>query len=173
MYYYLVASLPMLTFGGKPPFSSSRYLFSSQGILTKPHEDELRALLAGDPIEHPTDFTRSWISLETQLRNAVAKYRGSKTGIESKPYLKQYGEHSVRVQEEIAEALAKQNPLERERELDRIRWSILDDLAAKNRYGIDDVFAYGLQLQILERWTAMTDEAGWRKVNDIVNNVSI
>jgi hypothetical protein len=169
MYYYFMSGLPLLTFGDKPPFSSERYLFSSQGVLTKEHETELRLVLSGKADRAVSDFSRTWSSIETQIRNAIVHFRGSRLGTESKPYTRMYRFHSVVVQNEVTAALAKTNPLERERALDLCRWHMLEELAQPNPFGLAAVLAYGIRLQILERWAALSDEAGWQRVQTILD----
>jgi hypothetical protein len=172
MYYYFVSGLPLLTFGEKPPFTSDRYLFSSQGVLTKEHEQELRMILAGRASDGKTEFSRTWYSIDTQIRNAIAHFRGTRLGVESKPFIRSYGPHSVLVQNKVSAAFMKTNPLERERSLDLCRWQMLDELTLQDPFGLSAVLAYGIKLQILERWAAHSDEAGRARVEAILSEVS-
>ncbi len=112
---------------------------------------------------------------ETALRNSIAairasKWRGGEIGAGVRPDA---------VYESETDSIAKaaygaSNPLDRERILDEARWNKLDDLARLNHFHgftYDAVCAYGLKLQIAEKWVSRTKEAAIANLDKAVANV--
>ncbi len=65
--------------------------------------------------------------------------------------------------ESVAErAMELDDPLERELALDRLRWTLLDELAVSQAFGFQAVLAYGLKLRLAEKWAAMDETEGLR-----------
>ena len=60
------------------------------------------------------------------------------------------------------------DPLERELALDRLRWTLLDELAVSQAFGFQAVLAYGLKLRLAEKWAAMDEAEGLRVAAGIV-----
>jgi hypothetical protein len=54
------------------------------------------------------------------------------------------------------------DPLDRELALDRLRWTLLDELAVAAPFGLQAVLAYGLKLRLAEKWAAMDETEGLR-----------
>jgi hypothetical protein len=159
-YVYLVASLPHLELDGAPPFTSSELLFSCGGVLRQDHWEDLRALVGGAPREVRSPEARRLVGAETQLRNALARIRAERSGVEYEARTHPHAGYDTRVEELAARALAVEDPLERELVLDRHRWALLDEAASRAAFGVRAVFAYALKLRIVEKWSALSDAAG-------------
>lgn len=159
-YVYLVASLPHLELAGVPPFTSSELLFSCGGVLRQDHWEDLRALVGGKLREVRSPEARRLVGAETQLRNALARIRAQRSGVEYAARAHPHAGYDTRVEEVAARALAVEDPLERELVLDRHRWALLDEAASQPAFGVQAVFAYALKLRIVEKWSALSDAAG-------------
>jgi hypothetical protein len=112
---------------------------------------------------------------EIALRNSIAairasKWRNGEIGANVRPDAIYESETDT-----IAKAAySAANPLERERILDEARWNKLDDLARLNHFHgftYDAVCAYGLKLQIAEKWISRTKEAAIANLDKAVANV--
>ena len=126
-YHYLVSSLPALSLEVAPPFSPDEFRFHCQGVLSDADLAELDLLLAGQAAEGRTVFSQAWAGGDAQIRNTVAKARGAKLGVEAKPFLHSHPGYAVWLDKEVADALAKANPLAREMGLDVARWKFVED----------------------------------------------
>ena len=168
-YLYLTASLPSFPPEGPAPYSPEEFLFHCQGVLDAGDLADLKAVLEGRPEEGKCAFCAAWASVEAQIRNAVAKARGTKLGVEAKPFLHAHAGYRVWLDKDVADALAKGNPLEREIALDGVRRRALDDLAREDGSGLGAVLAFGAQLRLASRWGAMTEEAGRAKLDSLVD----
>lgn len=168
-YYYLMASLPMLTLGTPPAVSLQDFVNRCSEQLAGADLAVLLDLLktGGRASRHP--FAATWARRDGTLRNAVVRLRASRLGREAGTYLRTEAGEDPDTARLAAGAYARTNPLDREMELDRIRWRILEELAGFNRFSLPAVLAYGLQLKLAERWAALSAERGRRAVEEYVN----
>jgi hypothetical protein len=161
-YVYLVASLPTLELTTAPRISSAELLASSEGVLRPDDREDLRAVLEDRPRDVHVAALGRYLDAETQLRNHVARLRAAHVGASFDA-----GEHPVvgydaRCASVAERAMESDDPRERELALDRLRWTLLDELAVSPPFGLQAVLAYGLKLRLAEKWTAMDEAEGLR-----------
>lgn len=169
-YYYFVASLPTLALGAPPPLTSLRFEAEAARLLPPHDAAHLRDLAAGR--FPPGDaFATRWQQAETQLRNAVARTRAARLGIDPAPHLHPHGGFSQYIEAAVVDAYAKPHPLERELALDRFRWQFLEEGARTTPFGFPALQAYVLKLKLVERWAALSDEAGRARLQDAIAEV--
>ncbi len=161
-YEYLVASLPLIFFGDPPPFDAETFRRNCEGVLGPADLAALDRVLAdADPPPEAGGFERAWHNRETQLRNEIAAVRTARRGAETRGNLRDHAGYDVGVKQAVADAYERPNPLEREEELDRARWRVLDELGAAEPFGAGAVLAFAVKLRIAGRWAAL-DEADGR-----------
>lgn len=164
-YHYLVASLPMLFFGDPNPFSSREFRSRCVGVLKTEHLAILEAVLLGQSVAGDT-FAAAWTARETQLRNAVARFRAARLGVDSQAFQRDHAGFDVGLAQSVTDALAQPSPLEREQALDRSRWHVAEELALNDPFGLGAVLAFAVKLRIAERWAGLTEAAGQLTVED-------
>ena len=172
MYYYLISSLPLLHFAQRPPFSVADYLFSCQGVLTPEDLSELKALLQNDKSRIVSSFGKDWQSWMAVLGNSVLKLRAAGIGLDVRASLLNEEKYSVDLQQGVSFAFSRDNPLERELALDQLKWAIIEELSVNQSFTVDAVYAYGLELQILERWHQMSQKIGESKLEDLLSSAT-
>lgn len=155
VYPYLIASLPMLHFLSKPPFSSERFLELCCPLIPERDGQVLRSL------PHPEDYgdkntqlpvIRQWIAFDTALTNELVKMRAARKRLEPGPYLRTAdSEEPLSLPAGLA-AILSASPLDAEEELDETRWKVLDELATGHYFDLEFLIIYALKLRILERW---------------------
>lgn len=172
LYYYLIASLPELKMDEPPAVSLEQFRVQCQGILDENGMHDLNLVLAGETTGIRSAQAAQWLAADTQLRNAVARLRAAHLNIDSIPFIKDHSGASMYIEAAVRDAFARDNPLERELALDKCRWFILDELSFADRFGLGGVLAFGVKLQIVERWCAY-DEAAGREGFDkfVVDNI--
>lgn len=159
-YHYIVASLPTLVLGEPPPFSAEEFRARCGGVLSEGDLAEMDAVLSGQPGDRGvSDFTRAWLGADAQIRNAAARFRGGKLGVESKSFLREHFGFNGWLEKSVADAFAKPNPLEREMELDLVRWQFLDEQATRAPFSLAAVLAFAIKLKLAARWAAMKEPA--------------
>ena len=179
LYISLVSSLPLLKMTEAPLVSYGKFMSDCEGMLDAKHMDLLRrfslvpGVLPGQkPLDAATDdpnaletfigkfpkgsLAQEYLRFETALRHSAMRLRAAKLGAAfalPKPGHVFFDPEADRM---VRAAFAAPNPVERERILDTARWNKLDELEVKNRtrFNFDTVCAYGIRIQIAEKWAA-------------------
>lgn len=167
-HHYLMASMPMLDLHKPPPLTYTRFRTLCGEHLTRDDLSTLDDLVRNDGAASGHAFVRNWREKESLLRNAAATARAERAGRDALPYLRETRTCSVHITRCVAEAASRPTPLEREMELDRVRWNFIEEIAGFDPFGIEAVLAYALKLRIVERWAGMDDGKGREKVQEIV-----
>lgn len=168
-YYSLVASLPHLKIGGEPPFSTEEYVRQCAQWVTRHETRILEHILLNGHANHNCAVCKQWFDIETQLRNAVARHRGQKLGVDAREYLQPHDGFSGEIEQLITDAFTRHDPLELEEEIDRARWQLAEELVGQNPFGFLKVLAYGIQLRIVERWNRMDVHEGKEKLEAVIS----
>ncbi len=167
-FYYQVSSLPMLRFGEPAPMTPDAFTAFCRSQLPPRVADALErvALAPGQPPSCDTE--RQWQHWEVWLRNHIARTRAARLGADPGDSLRPEADVFPGDRRRVDEILGMTDPLARERELDRLRWRRLDDLAVEHDFDLAALVLYKLRLLLLYRWTNRTPEAGWRAHQAVV-----
>jgi hypothetical protein len=159
-YYYLLSSLPMLTFGETPPLTDDDFMATCRSMLEATLVEALEAVtpepehIPGSPAE------QAWQVWETHIRNTLAKQRAAALGKDPAAWLRAEADVFPGDRRRAEAAADNADPLTREKELDRLRWSRLDELAVGHDFDFDALVIYRLRLLILEKWRRRSPETG-------------
>jgi len=154
-YPYLVASLPMLHFGMKPPFSFERFLEVCRPLIPKKDFQLLHALPQPEQYfekgeSHP--IILKWIEFDVALRNELVRIRATKKHLDPATYLRTEGyKGSFTIPAGLA-ANIHTSVLDAEKTLDEIRWKALVELAMGHYFDLVFLITYAYKLMILLRW---------------------
>lgn len=159
-YYYLVASLPSIELDGELPWTPEQFLKACENTLEPSDMMEIRLVMEGEEVRSGHPLLRRWHGRETQLRNAVARHRVARLGIEPASAQREHAEFDVGIERGVADAMKASDPLGRERALDELRWGVAVDLAKEEPFGLGAVLGHALQLRLANRWRGMSDERG-------------
>lgn len=169
-YPYLVASLPMLALDRETPWSPEEFYHYCENLLSPSDLRDLRRIVDGELEAVTNPAVRRWLSIEIQLRNAVARVRAVRAGVDATPYQRPYTGFDVRTERVAAEAMGAADPLERELILDKHRWHLLEEMVGLDSFGVAAVFSYALRLRIAQKWQNLTEEKGRVVVEGIVED---
>ena len=167
-YYSLVASLPHLEIGDEPPFTTEDYVENASQWVTERETEILRKVLLQEPDIAPCPLCKVIYDLESQIRNAVARQRGQKLGVDFKEYLQPHDGFVGEIEAFVKDAFAQSDPVELEQHLDRGRWSLAEELVGQNPFSFEKVLAYGIQLKIVDRWNRMDVSLGKEKIEAVI-----
>lgn len=168
--YYLLSSLPMLTFEGAPALPVEAFLEACREQLSRADADAVAALAHGSPSAHP--LVAEWRDKEAILRNAAARERAAATGSDAERWLRPTAGCDTLIESLVEDAFQEPDPLKKERALDRARWWIAEELQGPDPLTVRAVFSYAVKLAILSRWRALSPEAG-REVFGALCRVSV
>lgn len=154
-YTYLIASLPMLHPGMKPPFSSEEFFRLCRQFM--PEEDFAILTNLPQPEEYgscqpKTQVIRDWIDFDTALRNELAKIRAGRRHIEPQRYLRAASRVDLSLSHLVQGAQRNPQLLEAERVLDEARWKELENLSFGHYFDLEFLVIYAYKLSILQRW---------------------
>lgn len=173
-YYYLVSTLPLLSYDSEHMASTEYFLEQCEKWLTAGDYLILKntSINEFDSCKSGCALLDQWQVWEVNLRNELVKLRAQKKGLEGDAYLAAVPE--VLGTAEIArEAAAQESPLAAEELLNRARWSLLDDLEVGRFFTIEKLIIYYLRLQILERKGLFNKEAGSERYKSIYHHITI
>jgi hypothetical protein len=153
-YTYLIASLPALLFGMKPPFSFERFLEKCRPLISEEDFFLLSNLPVtideyGKGVSHP--IIEKWLAFDTALRNELVKIRAHSKKIDAAKYLREPPIDFIISQAAMASHRSA-SILETEKMLDETRWQALDNLGLGYYFDLDSLILYAYKLKILERW---------------------
>ena len=169
-YWHLVASLPALRLGEKPPMDTAGFRAACEGQLSGEELLAVEALLENR--EPPTGAASDLWNSEIQLRDAIVRIRAKNRAADAGPFLRPYNGFNVSIEKMVTDAFVRANPLEQEMEIDRIRWMLADELALTDAFGFLDVLAYAVNVRIAERWANMDGDVGQEKVEELIEQAA-
>ena len=172
-YYYLISSLPMLTFDEKALLSVEEF---NEACMGKVAGNDLQVLgelslipEAGRvyPMGSAAERWRQW---EICLRNRIAVHRAPQ-GKDVHDYLQEESGSFGEIETGIQEAFALKNPLEREKYLDRMRWRALEDFESGHHFDFDKLCIYKLKLMLLDKWNERQVEQGVKNLDVMLGEI--
>lgn len=179
-HYYLVASLPTISYESKDAMSPEEFL-----DLCKQHlsDDEYQAIAAAS-IDGPAAgalpdgspaLTR-WLEHERGLRNALVKLRAPNRGADAEAHIRRDedgndGTSADSITELAREAHSSETPLGAETSLNQARWRFLEDLETGHFFDLDRVVLYYIKLQIIARRALFDRKQGEERYNAVTERI--
>ena len=130
--------------------------------------------------EHCADsgsgFIRKWYAFDRQLRNINAAYTSRRTGREVAPEL--VGDDDINVSlarnsssdfglkaeveyiDQLIQILGNNNLVEKERQLDLLRWAEADEMTDLDYFNMNKILAYCVKINIIHRWMSLDKQIG-------------
>lgn len=156
-------------------------------------EDQLNTLYYNYCIEHPSDFVSSYFEFNLNLQNVISAFAARKHDLEISRVVIGTSEVAEQIRtntskdfgiaamfphlEEALQISEVESPLVREQRIDALRWLWLEEKTVFNYFSKEKIFAYLIQLEMLERWLKMDAQNGADSfasyINALVNNVEI
>ena len=164
---YLMASLPMIELGDVPPLTMEEFRHRCIGVLDESELVALDALLAGE--ECDDEFVTAYQAHEIQMKNVSGRLRASAWGPDVRFTERSFPGYDVTFAKMIQDAFAKSNPMEKEQDIDKARFWLVDCLAGVGEGTVKHVYAYAIKLKICERWARLSESAGDAAVLNVIN----
>ena len=173
-YYYFVATLPSIIYGEKPPMSSAE--FTEQCInLLHPEDAALLKYCRYDPVMavetiDPTgsDFIDLLMLRERVLALNLAFVRAAKL---KRPSPEDPPHDVPRAEARGKAAFDMDDPLEATIYIDQGRWGALDEMVGLDLFGVNNIYAYLLKLQLMERRELFETEKGSAAYTQLYDNI--
>ncbi len=153
----------------------------------KEWENQITQLYYNFAVSIDNNFIRSWFEFEMNLTNisTAAGCRKYKMNIENelignneiteklvKSSARDFGiSNEFPMLEAIIRATEEDNIIEKERKIDMARWELLNDRTFFHFFTIEKIFAYTIQVEIIERWLKLDKDTGNKLFNDLLTGL--
>lgn len=160
----------MLELGDPLPLSLAEFRGRCEGVLEPQELETLDVLLSGQVNEECKDeFVLAYQARDIQMKNVSGRLRAQAWGPEVRFAEKSFAGYDVTFAKMIQDAFSKSNPMEKEMDIDRARFWLVDSLAGVGEGTVYHVYAYAIKLQICERWSRISEKAGDEAVIKVIN----
>ena len=167
LYYYLVSSLVILDFEKPAPLTYAEFLEDCQRLVT-PGDFEIleKATLEFDDETSSNPTLQNLARFNRRFKNELVRARAKKMDRNSSDYIRGDRYVDQAAIDVINHALKAENPLEAEKILDRYRWQMINDVEQRHFFDLTFLMAYGLKLQLLDRYVEIASEKGNEKFEE-------
>ncbi len=160
-YYYLVASLSLISYDSDSHISTEDFIEQGKFWL---NEKDFSILLNTGIYNPPTKSIsfrplNLWWEWETALRNELVKLRSARLNIDGEKYQKP-APYIFDIPGICRHAIEEDSLLKAEHYLNKARWTYLEGLKQDHFFDLDNLVIYYLQLQLLERRDKFNYETG-------------
>lgn len=175
-YYYVIAQLPALHPGVKPPLTYEKFLSLMEGNVSKKVYAELKDLKLEPPVDGRKtgcSFLDKWFDYERSLRFALAKVRAEKLKWTlSREEMERFQiSESLDVKRVAREAMAIDDPLKAETFLTKARVSAIQQMSQNAGFNKDGLFAYAVSLLLQTRDQHFSVEEGRTEYKAIYDKI--
>ncbi len=150
-------------------------------------EDQLTTLYYLHAIAHKSTFVNTYFEFNLNLKNVLSAFAARRHNLDLNKIIIGNTEVSENIKTNsskdfgiaamfpyLDEALhidESRSPLEREQRIDALRWQWLEENTVFNYFTKERIFAYLLQLEMVERWLKTDKETGKKSFNHYVKEL--
>lgn len=134
-----------------------------------------------------TKFIREYFAFDQEVRNIQAAYIARKNSLDPEDYL--IGDNEITEQlkyskshdfglslysdiaPEVIKVLETDNILEREQQMDALKWRVSNDICTFNYFDINVILSFMLKASIVKRWHILDRKKGAQLFKELVNDV--
>lgn len=156
-YECLLTGLPELAAGDAAPISMSALDELFDEVLTAADKEQLR-LLKKHGRRGACPFVLEWLDFNRDLNNVLTAAVCRKHGLSLKGQI--IGEMPDFIEPEVKEVSKIDDLYDRERQIDALRFAWLEERTRMVSFSLENVLAYYLMAEMLNRWTVLTPETG-------------
>ncbi len=172
-YYYILTGLPFIT----SSFDSKDFDYSSISTEIKSmlsakdirlvewlefsfSEDNLGSHYYRQAGLSTNLFIKNYIPFDNQLRNIMVSLLAKTHNKKADDYM--VGELDIELDEykAITNAYATKNIIDREKQIDRIRWEKISEIVNFEYFTINNILAFLAKAKLIDRWSKMDNEQG-------------
>lgn len=169
--YYLVSSLPSFNFGDKPFYSSEGFVKQCADWISPDELTELQklSLIPEEKYSGNNELIKSWYELTGALSCYCVKIRASKLNRDASVIAREQKAFDSFIEKSVQEAFSSENPMEKEKKLDRLKWKILDTLEAGHSFDFETLCIYKLRTILCEKWFDRKEPEGKKNLESTLS----
>ncbi len=150
-------------------------------------EDQLTTLYFNASIKYPNRFIAQWFEFNLAITNIFTAINSRNFSIDLSDTIVGTGELTETIRtsnakdfgiapifsylDEVMRIADEANLLEREKKTDLLKWSWIAENSFHHYFSIENIFAYLLQTEILERWINLNHEVGSKVFKDFIDQL--
>lgn len=171
-YYYLVASLPMLRFDEDPPITRDQFLQSCHAELPSDEYTIIEQLSSGQVVHLPktSGYLNTYQEIQRKVLESLHRNRARKLS-RTEPSESENALSDVMIEDLVKQAMQAEHPLAAELLLMRFFWDTADSLKQMRIFSIEVLYAYAIQLALLERKSLFTPLEGNAEFKRLFSNL--
>ena len=139
-------------------------------------EDQLNSLYFDDAIQCGNSFISAWFEFNLNITNILTAIISRKYSIEPSGTIVGGGELAGTISsnnakdfgiapifpylDEVMRIADEPNLLDREKKMDLLKWNWIEENVFHYHFSVENIFAYLLQTEIIERWINLNSETG-------------
>lgn len=147
-------------------------------------EDQLAALYYEAAMKAPNPFVAGWFELNLNINNVLTAITCRKYGFDKSLYIVGHNEIAEQIRTSNARDFGLSDAVEylpelqriaeetdlyaRERKIDLLKWKWLEEQTFFKTFDLERVFAYLLQLEMIERWVNLDKAKGEQTFRELV-----
>jgi hypothetical protein len=167
-YECLLTGLPEIQAGQEAPISMEALESLLDETLGKKDKEQLR-LLKLHGRQGACQFVLDWQNFNRDLNNVLTAEVCRKHGLELKSHI--LGELPDDIESEVLAVSKTEDLYERERQIDALRFAWLEERTRMITFSLENVLAYYLMNEMLNRWSVLTAEKGETIFREMVDNM--
>ena len=187
-YYYIVASLPVLSHEWKPGAETPQSI--RQDILEQCSDKDRQLIMLLEDgfvdgnltpdfyrtaLAHRNRFIREYFRFDLSVKNAKVRYLNRALGRNPEKDTVVLDEDATEEMFDEASRLDSilhgKDILERERGIDDLIWGKIDDLTTYDYFDIEAILGFLAKLHIVERWYTLDEQTGREMFRKLVDEV--
>jgi hypothetical protein len=150
-------------------------------------EDQLATLYYDDALKCRNEFFSSWFAFNLNVQNILTAINCRNYDLDLAPAIVGNSEIANTIREsnskdfglaaifpyldDVLHIAEEANLYESERRIDALRWKWLEEHSFFKYFTVEKVFAYLLQLEMIERWVKLSQETGLKIFRDFVQEL--
>ena len=183
-YIYIVAGLPDLAIS----FGSSQFAYADvQGAVVELlseqdkrlvelfeegfDEERLNADFYGRAAQCRNRFVSQYFDFDARLRNLKAEYVAQQLNADASKYTVPVADADFDDERRVQEILANTDFLQREQQLDMLKWQKADDIARLDYFNMNAILAFLVKAHIVHRWARLDRQAGEAMFRQLLGEV--
>jgi hypothetical protein len=168
-------------------FVSEYFKNSDSGGEDVYQEDRLAALYYEHGMQSGNEFIASWFELNLNINNILVALTARKHKLEVAPLIVGHTKVSEALRlpgardfnlsgdleyfDQVLKIHETQELLERERKTDTMKWEWIEDVNFFNYFTVEYLYAFLLQLEMIERWISLDKEKGNQLFRNIIDSL--
>lgn len=183
-YIYIVASLPDLTINfGSSQFSYTDVQSQIVDLLSESDkliinlfeegfaDETLNADFYAKTSESKNRFMRQYFTFDALLRNKKVTYLASQLQQNASKYMLTLDDIEFEEEKKVNEIFALTDFLQREQQLDMLKWQKADDLALSDYFNLSTILSFLVKAHIVQRWAQLDKQTGEQMFRQLLGEV--